>query len=69
MMSATPQPSSFRFETTDAFEWSGLAAKWEAFLLTETEFVDDSLVASLNPPFRRGDHIPSDVEESFGLPS
>ena len=53
-MPIPPQPSDFRFETTDAFGWSGFSAKLEAFLLTETEFVDGSLVASLNAPFGCG---------------
>lgn len=53
-MSTTPQPSDFRFETTDAFGWNRFAAHLEAFLLTEAEFVDGSLVASLNAPFGSG---------------
>ena len=76
-MSTTPQPSNFRFETTDAFGWSGFAAKLEAFLLTETEFVDGSLVASLNAPFGSGkttflrmwkDHLDSRRESDADVP-
>lgn len=53
-MSGTPQTSSFTFETSDAFGWSGFASKLEAFLLKEVEFVDGSLVVSLNAPFGSG---------------
>ena len=76
-MSTTPQSSNFRFETTDAFELSGFAAKLEAFLLTETEFVDGSLVVSLNAPFGSGkttflrmwkDHLDSRRESDTNVP-
>lgn len=54
-MSANTQLKSNQcFETADAFGWSAFATKLEAFLLTETEFVDGSLVASLNAPFGSG---------------
>jgi len=54
MSATTPPPSDHSFETTDAFGWSGFAAKLESFLLTDTEFVDGSLVVSLNAPFGSG---------------
>lgn len=47
-MSDAPPTSTFAFETTDAFSWSGFAGKLEAFLLKEVEFVEGSLVVSLN---------------------
>jgi len=53
-MSATLLTNDCRFETTDAFGWSGFARQLESFLLTEAEFVDGSLVASLNAPFGSG---------------
>lgn len=54
MSANTPLESNQSFETTDAFGWSGFATKLEAFLLTETEFVEGSLVASLSAPFGSG---------------
>ena len=53
-MSTPPLTNDCRFETTDAFGWSGFARKLESFLLTEAEFVDGGLVASLNAPFGSG---------------
>lgn len=53
-MSDTPAISAVTFETTDAFGWSGFAAKLEAFLLQEVDFVDGSLVVSLNAQFGSG---------------
>jgi hypothetical protein len=76
-MPALPPAPNISFETTDAFGWSGFAAKLEAFLLTETEFVDGSLVASLNAPFGSGkttflrmwkDHLDSRRESGEDAP-
>jgi predicted KAP-like P-loop ATPase len=53
-MSDAPLASTFGFETTDAFSWSGFAGKLEAFLLKEVEFVEGSLVVSLNAKFGSG---------------
>lgn len=53
-MSGAPPISTFAFETTDAFSWSGFAGKLEAFLLKEVEFVEGSLVVSLNAQFGSG---------------
>jgi predicted KAP-like P-loop ATPase len=55
MPDTSSSPSSeLNFEKDDAFGWSGFASKLEAFLLTETEFVEGSLVTSLNAPFGSG---------------
>lgn len=55
MPDTSSSPSSeLHFEKDDAFGWSGFASKLEAFLLTETEFVEGSLVVSLNAPFGSG---------------
>jgi|GEM_PF-1739229 len=53
-MSDASPTSPLAFETTDAFSWSGFAAKLEAFLLKEVEFVEGSLVVSLNARFGSG---------------
>lgn len=59
--------SKLHFEKDDAFGWSGFASKLEAFLLTEKEFVEGSLVVSLNAPFGSG-NVSTDVEEPIGHP-
>lgn len=53
-MSQTSKPPKLCFEADDAFGWSGFAGKLEDFLRTETDFVEGSLVATLNAPFGRG---------------
>jgi hypothetical protein len=52
-MSQLPLPP-LTFEDTDAFGWTAFAEKLEAFLCSEIEFVEGSLVASLNAPFGSG---------------
>ena len=42
------------FQETDAFGWSKFSDKLESFLLIERDFVEGSLVVSLNAPFGSG---------------
>lgn len=76
-MFTKPQLSNFSFETVDAFGWKGFAGKLEAYLLTETQFVEGSLVASLNAPFGSGkttflqmwkNHLDSRRENDANIP-